>query len=203
VGFILKKIIFLGFLFVILVIFSGTVVMLKQFPGNELATISASVGNPDDCEIGGSSKVKAVGNLFWWYFHLPNVSQSFVDAGNSFTSYAFEALICKEGQRGYAENLHRIKRLVLHAKQYDESIDHVGENGFNLLHGAVIQGDRNLLEFLIQEGAKVSSTTAADAVWYAKAYDNKTAYQLAIALRDNDWPVSDEIIELLRQAKTD
>ena len=194
----MKKFILMSLLFVILVIFSGIVVMLKQFPDQELATISASVGNPDDCEIGGSSKVKLVGNFLWWYFHLPNVSQSFVDEGNSFMSSAFDALICKEGQRGYAENLRRTKRLVMHAKQYGESIDFVGENGFNLLHGAVIQGDLNLLKFLIEEGAEISATTATDAVWYAKSYDNKTAYQLALALRENDWPVSDEIIQAIR-----
>ena len=116
-------------------------------------------------------------------------------------SSAFDALICKEGQRGYAENLRRTKRLVMHARQYGESIDQVGENGFNLLHGAVIQGDINLLEFLIKEGAKVTATTASDAVWYAKSYDNKTAYELAFALRENDWPVSDKIIELLKASE--
>jgi hypothetical protein len=196
----LKKIIVLGFLFFIMLVFAGAALFLKQFPDSELATISASVGNPDDCEIGGSSNVKAVGTVVWWYYNLPGVSQSYVDSGNSFLSSAFDALICKEGQAGYSENTRRIKRLVLHAKKYGESINHKGENGFNLLHGAIIHGDISLIKFLIKEGADVTSLTSKDAVWYAKSYDGLTPYQLGIALRKNQWPVSDEIIEFLRKA---
>jgi len=193
----MKKVIILGLLFIILIFISGAFLFLKQFPDRELATISASVGNADDCGIGGSSKVKGVGDFIWWYFNLPGVSQSYIDEGNSFIAAAFDALICKPQQAGYAENMRRIKRLVLHGKQLGESIDTHGENRFSLLHGAVIQGDASLIRFLIQEGADVSALTAADAVWYAKAYGNMTAHQLALALRENEWPVSDEIIELI------
>ena len=35
-----------------------------------------------------------------------------------------------------------------------------------------------------------------------KAYGNMNSLQLALALRDNDWPVSDEVFDLLEQAKS-
>jgi hypothetical protein len=197
-----KKFIALGLLFVIFLAFSGALLFLKQFPDRELATISASVGNPDDCEIGGSSKVKGVGDFVWWYFNLPGVSQSYIDAGNSFVAAAFDALICKQEQAGYAENLRRIKRLVLHGKQFGESVDAHGENRFSLLHGAVINSDLSLMKFLLDQGADVSSLTADDAVWWSKNYGNKTAYQLALALRDNQWPVSDEVVAFLKKAES-
>lgn len=196
----MKKAIILGLLFIVLLVFSGAFLFLKQFPDRELATISASVGNVDDCGIGGSSKVKGVGDFIWWYFNLPGVSQAYIDEGNSFVAAAFDALICEPGQAGYAENLQRIKRLVLHGKRYGESIDAHGENRFSLLHGAVIKGDVSLIRFLIEEGADVTALTASDAVWYAKAYGNMTALQLARALRENDWPVSDEVIDLISKA---
>ena len=199
----MKKIIFLSVVFIVMLLLAGTALFLKQFPDSELATISASVGNPDDCDIGGSSKVKAVGNVAWWYFNLPGVSQSYIDEGNSFLSSAFDALICKPDQSGYEENLGRVKRLVLHGKQYGESIDHVGVNRFNLLHGAIIKGDIALFRFLLKQGADPSALTASDAVWYAKSYGSQTAYQLALALRENDWPVNDEIIELLTTLQND
>ena len=193
----MKKAIILGLLFIILLVFSGAFLFLKQFPDRELATISASVGNADDCGIGGSSKVKGVGDFIWWYFNLPGVSQAYIDEGNSFVAAAFDALVCEPGQAGYAENMRRIKRLVLHGKQYGESIDAHGENRFSLLHGALIKGDTALISFLIEEGADVSALTSSDAVWYAKAYGDMTAMQLAQALRENDWPVSDEVIDLI------
>lgn len=195
----MKKAIILGLLFIVLLAFSSAFLFLKQFPDRELATISASVGNPDDCEIGGSSKVKGVGNFIWWYFNLPGVSQTYIDEGNSFIAAAFDALICEPGQAGYVENIRRIKRLVLHGKQYGESIDAHGENRFSLLHGAVIKGDALLIRFLLEEGADVNAQTSADAVWYAKAYGNMTSHQLALALRENDWPVRDEILELIKK----
>jgi len=196
----MKKAIILGLLFIILLVFSGAFLFLKQFPDRELATISASVGNADDCGIGGSSKVKGVGDFIWWYFNLPGVSQAYIDEGNSFVAAAFDALVCEPGQAGYAENMRRIKRLVLHGKQYGESIDAHGENRFSLLHGALIKGDTALISFLIEEGADVSALTSSDAVWYAKAYGDMTAMQLAQALRENDWPVSDEVIDLISTA---
>jgi hypothetical protein len=196
----LKKVIILGLLFIILLVFSGAFLFLKQFPDRELATISASVGNADDCEIGGSSKVMAVGDFIWWYFNLPGISQSYIDEGHSFVAAGFDALICKQGQAGYPENFRRIKRLVLHGQQFGESIDSHGQNRFSLLHRAVISSDISLIKFLIEEGADVSSLTSSDAVWYAKSYANMTSYQLALALRDNEWPVTDEIIELIRKA---
>jgi hypothetical protein len=196
----MKKAIILGLLFIALLVFSGAFLFLKQFPDRELATISASVGNPDDCEIGGSSKVKGVGDFIWWYFNLPGVSQTYIDEGNSFVAAAFDALICKPGQAGYAENIRRIKRLALHGKQLGESIDAHGENRFSLLHGAIIKGDALLISFLLEQGADVTALTSADAVWYAKAYGNMTSHQLALALRDNEWPVSDEIIELIKKS---
>ena len=196
----MKKVIILGLLFIFLLVFSGAFLFLKQFSDRELATISASVGNADDCEIGGSSKVMGVGDFIWWYFNLPGISQSYIDEGNSFVAAGFDALICKQGQAGYPENLRRIKRLVLHGKQFGESIDAHGENRFSLLHRAVISGDISLIKFLIKEGADVTSLTASDAVWYAKPYGNMTSYQLALALRENEWPVDDEILQLVSKA---
>ena len=198
----MKKTITLGLLFIILLAFTSAWLFLKQFPARELATISASVGNVDDCEIGGSSKVKGVGTFIWWYFSLPGVSEDFIEAGNSFAASGFDAMICKQGQPGYEENLRRIKRLVLHGKKFGESIDNTGNNRFSLLHGAVINSNIPLIKFLISEGADVAALTTEDAVWYAKAYGNMNSLQLALALRNNDWPVSYEVFELLEQAKS-
>lgn len=199
----MKKIIAWGLFFFIFLVLSSAVLFLKQFPDRELATISASVGNPDDCEIGGSSKVMGTGDFIWWYFNLPGVSQSYIDSGNSFVGAAFDALICKEGQAGHPENLRRIQRLVLHGKQFGESIDNHGENRFSLLHGAVISGDIDLIRFLIEQGADVSSLSASDAVWYGKDYGSKTSYQLALALRENEWPVKEEVIKLLVKTESE
>lgn len=193
----MKKLILVGFILITLLVVAIAALFLKQFPDKELVTISASVGNLDDCGIGGSSKVKGVGSFAWWYFNLPGVSQSYLEEGNSFLSSAFDALICKEDQPGYAENLKRVKRLVIHGKKLGESVDDVGENGFNLLHGAVIKGDVTFAGFLLDQGADPSAKTAEDAVWYGKDYQEKTALELAEALRGNNWPVSDEIVELL------
>jgi len=195
----LKKTIFLISLFLILLVVSTAVLFLKQFPEQEMATISASVGDVDDCEHGGSTKFKGVGTFIWWYLSMPSVSEEYVKAGNSFLSPAFEALICEPEHSGYAENLKRVKRLVLHGLKYGESIDHVGENGFNLMHAAVIHSDLEFATFLLEHGAKLSVTTSPDAVWYGKAYDTKNAHQLALALRENDWQVSDEFMNLINK----
>lgn len=194
----MKKIISLSVLFVILLVFSGTWLFLSQFPKHELATFSASIGNAEDCESGGSDKFLNVGNLLWWYFQLPGVSQSFVDEGNNFVGSAFNAMICKQGQPGYAENTRRIRRLVLHGMQYGQSIDFVGENRFSLMHGAVINSDLSLIRFLVSEGADPATLTRYDAVWKRIAYGKKTPYEFALGLRDHDWPVSDDVVAFLQ-----
>ncbi len=198
---VLKKIILIGLLSFSLFTLLAAALFVRQFPDSELATFSASVGNLDDCQVGGSPNTMRAGNVIWWYFLLPGVSESYLEEGNSFVSSAFHALTCNPGDPGYEANLQRVKRLVKHAIKHGESIDSLGINRFNLFHGAVIRSDLEFAQFLIANGADPLAVTRDDAVWYAKDYGKLNAFQLAEALPTNAWPVSDEMMAYLQQLK--
>jgi len=193
----MKKILFISMVFLLLLALTISFLFVRQFPKHELATFTASVGNPDDCKVGGSVKFLGVGSALWWYFNLPGVTESFLAEGNSFLSSGFQALICKKDQAGYEENHRRIKRLINHALKHGEDINHVGEKGFTMLHGAIIQSDVKLAEFLLANGANPSTLSDKDAVWYGVTYSRLDAEHFIKALRENNWPVDDEMVSLI------